>query len=88
MLNKEEISDNCDENGENDASTADNAEPTTDLLQRSLQNLTALCLLGLKEKYKLTQVAIQGVTEGVSSLTQHQISLLKTQVFETSDFPA
>ena len=48
----------------------DNAEPTVDLLQHSLQNSTALFLLGLKEKYKLTQVAIQGVI-GVSSLTQH-----------------
>ena len=73
---------NCDENSEN-AFAVDNTEPTVDLLQHSLQNSTALFLLDLKEKYKLTQIAIQGVIEGVSSLTQHQLSLLKTQVFET-----
>ena len=47
-----------------------------ELLQRS----SALFLLGLKEKYKLTQVAIQGVIQGVASITQQRISILKSQV--------
>ena len=47
-----------------------------ELLQRS----SALFLLGLKEKYKITQVAIQGVIQGVASITQQRISILKSQV--------
>ena len=47
-----------------------------ELLQRS----SALFLLGLKEKYKLTQVAIQGVIQGAASITQQTISILKSQV--------
>lgn len=46
----------------------------------SLQNSSALFLLVLKEKYKLTQVAVQGVIEGVSNLNQHQMSFLRSQV--------
>lgn len=46
----------------------------------SLQSSSALFLLGLKEKYKLPQVAIQGIIEGVTSLIQHQNSLIKSQV--------
>ena len=45
-----------------------------------LQHSSALFLLGLKEKYKLTQVSIQGVIDGITSLNQHQIALLKSQV--------
>ena len=33
-----------------------------------LQKSTALFLLGLKEKHKLTQAAVQSVVEGVTSL--------------------
>ena len=83
--NDEEVNDfNYDEN----AIAVDSTDPTADLPQHSLQNSAALFLLGLKEKFKLTQVAIQGVIEGVSSLTQHQMSLLKTQVLETNGLSA
>ena len=36
--------------------------------------------MGLKEKHKLTQVALQGVIEGVTSLIQCQLDSLHTQV--------
>jgi len=49
--------------------------PTTPLLHSS-----ALFILGLKEKYKLSQVAMQGIIEGVTSLNHHQNSLIKSQV--------
>lgn len=45
-----------------------------------LQKSSALFLLGLKEKYKLTQVSIQGIVDGVTSLTQQNISCLQSQV--------
>ena len=76
-----------DENSfaDNESAQFANNESARDSLHCSsnpLQNSSALFLLGLKEKYKLTQVAIQGVIEGVSSLSQHQMSLLRAQVFE------
>ena len=45
-----------------------------------LQKSSALFLLGLKEKHKLTQVAIQEIVENVASLTQQRLSFLKHQV--------
>ena len=45
-----------------------------------LQKSSAFFVLGLKEKYKLTQATVQGVVEGVTILTQQQISILKSQV--------
>ena len=48
--------------------------------QDLLQKPTALFLLGLKEKHKLTQAAIQGVVEGVTSLFQQRLDILHTQV--------
>lgn len=60
------------------------AQATVDPLEhpslKPLQQSSALFLLGLKEKYKLTQVTIQGVIDRVSSLNQHQMSLLKAEV--------
>ena len=47
--------------------------------QELVQN-SAVFLLGLKEKYKLTQTAVQGVIEGVTNLMQQQISHLQSQV--------
>jgi len=44
------------------------------------QKSSALFLLGLKEKYKLTQVSIQGIVDGVTSLTQRNTSALQSQV--------
>lgn len=46
----------------------------------TLQKSAALFLLGLKEKHKLTQVAVQEIVEGVTILTQQQISILRSQV--------
>lgn len=46
----------------------------------TLQESTALFLMGLKEKHKLTQVALQGVIEGVTSLMQCHFDSLHTQV--------
>ena len=48
--------------------------------QEVLQKSTALFLLGLKEKHKLTQAAVQSVVEGVTSLLQQQLDILHTQV--------
>ena len=45
-----------------------------------LQKLTALFLLGLKEKHKLTQAGVQSVVEGVTSLLQQRLDILHTQV--------
>jgi len=50
----------------------------------SLHHCSALFILGLKVKFKLPQVAIQGIIEGVTNLTQHQNNLLKSQVQVTS----
>ena len=75
----DEISDFTD-----DGEDSNEGQATEDLLEhpnlKPLQHSSTLFLLGLKEKYKLTQVAIQGIIEGVSSLNQHQMSLLKAQV--------
>ena len=46
-----------------------------------LQKSTALFLLGLKEKHKLTQAALQSVVEGVTSLLQQRLDILHTQVY-------
>ena len=45
-----------------------------------LQKSTALFLLGLKEKHKLTQAAVQSVVEGATSLLQQRLDILHTQV--------
>ena len=49
--------------------------------QELLQKSAATFLLGLKEKFKLTQVSLQGVIQGVTSLNGQNISHLKTQVY-------
>ena len=46
----------------------------------SIQESSALFLMGLKEERKLTQVALQGVIEGVTNLTQTRLSALHTEV--------
>ena len=46
----------------------------------TLQKSSAMFLLGLKEKFKLTQAAVQEVVEGVTNLTQKRISILRSQV--------
>ncbi len=45
-----------------------------------LQKSTAMVLMGLKEKYKLTQVALQGVIASTTSLVQCRLSELHSLV--------
>ena len=76
-----ETSDESEEDVEtnNDPVTPDDHEAiqcSSELLQKS----SALFLLGLKEKHKLTQVALQGVLEGVTNLNQQQLNLLHSKV--------
>ena len=44
------------------------------------QTSSALFLMGLKEKRKLTQTALQGVIEGVTALSQSRLSALHDEV--------
>ena len=46
----------------------------------ALQRSHALFLLRLKEKHKLTQVAIQDIVQSVTDITQQGLSVLKSQV--------
>lgn len=55
----------------------------TDDQAKCLQKSSALFLMGLKEKYKLTQVALQGVIEGATSLTQCRLDALRSQITST-----
>ena len=54
---------------------------TTSLRSFTLQESSALFLMGLREKHKLTQVALQGVVDGATGLMQRHISSLHAQVF-------
>ena len=47
-----------------------------DMLKRS----AAMALLGLKEKFKLTQASLQGVIQSMTALTQQNMSTLKSEV--------
>ena len=51
-----------------------------DLLKKS----SILFLLSLKEKYKLTQAAIQGIIAGFADIAEQQLSSLKSQVYVLS----
>lgn len=78
----EERNDSGDCSDFNESAICEGLDSSTGLSSNSqelVQN-SAVFLLGLKEKYKLTQTAVQGVIEGVTNLTQQQISYLKTQV--------
>ena len=46
-----------------------------------MQKSSALLLLGLKEKHKLTQVTVQSIIDSVTTLTQQRLSTLKSQVW-------
>ena len=48
--------------------------------QSSIQKSSALFLLGIKEKFKLTQSSINGIVQGVTAMNQHHITVLKSQV--------
>ena len=71
--------DNDDEGTSMDTGVSDTTEQVEDVAKR-LKRSAALLLLKLKEKQKLTQVALQGVIEGVTSLFQEHLSVLHTQV--------
>ena len=49
-----------------------------------LQKCSAIFLLGLKEKFKLTQVTLQGVIQSVSTLYYQNVMGLKAQVCVTN----
>ena len=44
------------------------------------QKSSALFLLGIKEKFKLTQSAIDSIVQGITAMNQQHISVLKSQV--------
>jgi hypothetical protein len=50
-------------------------------IQPSQRN-AAMFLMGLKEKHMITQAALQGVIEGVTTLMQSQLDALYTQVHQ------
>lgn len=45
-----------------------------------LQRSSATFLLGMKEKFKLTQTSLQGIVQGVTTLNYQNMIILKTQV--------
>ena len=45
-----------------------------------LQESSAAFLLGIKEKFKLTQASLQGIIQGVTALNHQNMSALKMQV--------
>ena len=61
--------DGCDNHGQPCCSAQD-------VLKRS----AAMALLGLKEKFKLTQTSLQGVIQSMTALTQQSLSILKSEV--------
>jgi len=63
-----------DEITEPESAHTEEATLPEDNLQR-LSRLSALFLLEIKEKYRLTQVAIQGMIEGMTNLIQVPIIL-------------
>lgn len=80
--------DNNDENDENntgnygvfDRGDHEQSDEIPYYSPEMLQKLSAIFLIGLKEKYKLTQTAIQGIIEGFTNVTQQQIGSLQSQV--------
>ena len=79
---EENDSDECSSNNNNfnEDEELDSTIGIPSCTQELLQKSSAVFLLGLKEKYKLTQTVIQGIIEGVTSLTQQQIGYLQSQV--------
>ena len=71
-----------DSDDDNDMNTVEILNGTTETAPNPTELLksSALFLLGLKEKYKLMQVSVQGVINGVTSLTQQNINFLQSQV--------
>ena len=76
--------DNNDSDDDNDMSTSTVemiSDSTTETAPnpKDLLKSSALFLLGLKEKYKLTQASVQGIINGVTSLIQQNTSFLQSQ---------
>lgn len=65
---------------ENDVETDSSQQCSSESI---IQKSSALFLLGIKEKFKLTQSSINGIVQGVTALNQHHISILKSQVSMT-----
>ena len=55
-------------------------ENNMDDMAIDMQKSSAHFLFGIKERYKLTQVAIQGIIQGTASITQQCIAALKPKV--------
>lgn len=72
-------SNDCITDVDNDVS--ENDECSMPDSHKLLQKSSALFLLGLKEKYKLPQVVVQGIIDGVTSLTHQRMEIVKSQVF-------
>ena len=66
--------------GDQDVLTYESSMTSQQLETDTLKYSAALLLLRLKEKQKLTQVALQGVIEGVTDLFQRHLSILHAQV--------
>ena len=67
----------------NDNSTSDDIQSWT---MKDLQKSSAHFLFGIKERYKLTQVAIQGIIQGTTSITQQCIAAVKSEVKNVNVF--
>ena len=67
------------------------SSPEPQSVTAQLQRSSALFLLGLKEKHKLTQVALQGLIEGTTALVQCRQDILRSQllsILSSEDLPA
>ena len=71
-------SDNDDLHCEGTVETLENHQST---IQPVMQESSALFLLGIKEKFKLTQSSIDGIVQGVTAMNQQHLSALKSQVY-------
>ena len=51
-----------------------------DTSPENLQRSSALFLLGLKEKHKLTQVTVDSMVDSITTLTHQNVNCLRSQV--------
>lgn len=82
-----------DGNGDGNGDAFDESyevDATSNISAEDLKKASAKFLLGLKEKHRLTEVAVQGVVKGVTQLFQCYLSALYNKVRETvkDDIPA
>lgn len=86
----EDEDESCEDEDDNHYAEQDfecnNGQPTNDLdnqpcfSREMLQKSSATFLLGIKEKFKLTQASLQGIIQGVTALNHQNMSALKGQV--------